>query len=259
MIEIFAPAKLNLCLDIIKKTASGYHEIQTIFQETYTKKDALQIYESKEEDHVSISEGSKTDCTNGLFKMKENLVYKALKLVKQEFKIKKNFKIIIEKEIPFSCGLGGASSDAAATLKGLNVLLNLNLSEEKMLTLGERLGKDVPFFIMGGTALGTNFGEKLTPLNAIKNIKFKILPTKKWPTLPPNLDKFRKTYQMYKNVDLKKCGKNILRTKKLLKAIEEENQKEILINLHNDFETLINTPKGTHLSGSGPAVFEVIL
>lgn len=256
MIQIFAPAKINLCLDIIKKSSSGKHEILTIFKDDYSIKDEIKIFNSREVDIVSIAQASKkTPIQNIKISPKNNLAYKALKLIKSTYKIKKHVKIVIKKGIPLSSGLGGASSDAAAVLKGLNELWKLKLSLKDLTKLASKLGTDVSFFLIGGVAVGRHFGEILTPLSPINKIKFKINPLKKWPPLPKNINSKDKTAQMYKNINLSKCGKNIHKTKALIQAIKDENSQEIIKNLHNDFETIIPAPKGHHLSGSGPATF----
>ncbi len=247
MIKLKAPAKINLCLDIFKRTSSGYHEIQTVFHELPDLADELEIYETKESDHVATAYGSKFTYTKRLIKEEDNLAYKALKLLKQTQSIKKNAKIVIHKRIPIASGLGGASSDAAATLKGLNQLWNLNLSTEKLLDLAFQLGADVPFFILGGTALGEHFGEKLTPLLPIKCVDFEIQAQEN--------PQENKTAQMYASLDLSLCGKNTEKTKLLLKGIEKQDSKLIIQNLHNDFETLTPPQKNHHLTGSGPTTF----
>ncbi|MFH1534269.1 MAG: 4-(cytidine 5'-diphospho)-2-C-methyl-D-erythritol kinase [Nitrospirota bacterium] len=243
MIKISAPAKINLCLDILKKDKSGYHEIRTVFHELPNLADELKIYESKESDHTST--------VDDLIPQENNLVHKALKLLKKDQNISTNAKIIIHKRIPIAAGLGGASSDAAATLKGLNELWNLNLSTEKLLDLAFQLGADVPFFILGGTALGEHYGEKLTPLKPIKCVKFTIQAKENYPQED-------KTAQMYASLDLSLCGKNTEKTNLLLEGIEKEDPNLIIQNLHNDFETITPPPKNHHLTGSGPSTFKTV-
>ncbi len=250
MIKISAPAKINLCIDILKKDKAGYHEIQTVFHELPSLADELEIYESKESDHTSTAQEPQNTYPNHLITQENNLAHKALKLLKSDQNISTNIEIIIRKHIPISAGLGGASSDAAAVLKGLNELWSLNLDTDKLLDLASQLGADVPFFILGGTALGEHYGEKLTPLKLIKNIDFEIQPKED--------STENKTAQMYASLDLKKCGQNTAQTKLLLEAIENEDQQQIIQNLHNDFETILPTKKGLHLTGSGPSTFKVI-
>jgi len=252
--QILAFPKINLCLDILKKTATGYHEIQTVFHELKISPDEIEISKSQEEDHLSIAQGDEED----LIKMKDNLAFRALKLFKKRFQIDKNASIHIVKNIPLAAGLGGASSDAAAVLKGLNELWELRLSEEQLMALGAELGMDVPFFILGGTALGTHFGEKITALKPIQNLDFKITDKIHWPILP-RIKGQNKTESMYRALDLKNCGKKTARTEALLKAIEANDAQGILENIHNDFESIVPLEKDQHLSGSGPAVFTATL
>lgn len=275
-IKILAPAKINLCLDVLKRTASGYHKIQTVFQEAPEIYDEIKIESTKKQDSLSIIYSAKfsklksTTHANNLNKeniqilknSSKNLAFRALQLLRNTLKnnpglkiLKKFAHISIKKNIPISSGLGGASSDAAAVLKGLNKLWNLKLSQKKLLQLAAKLGKDVPFFIIGGTALGTNYGEKITPLPPIKNIKFKIFPTAQ-----PKAGalSFHKTQSAYATLDLTLCGKNNNKTKNLITAIKKNDTKNIIKNLHNDFETLKpynHLPKTYHLSGSGPSTF----
>jgi 4-diphosphocytidyl-2-C-methyl-D-erythritol kinase len=180
----------------------------------------------------------------------DNLAHKALLLLKRTYKIKKFVAITITKNISLSSGLGGSSSDAAATLKGLNKLWNLKISTKKLLSLAAKLGMDVPFFIIGGTVLATHFGEKVKALKPIKSIKFKVSPVSSSST--------SKTASAYSSLDLSLCGKNLTQTKVLLNAISKRDKKSIIANLHNDFETLTPQKNGHHLSGSGPSTFTAI-
>jgi len=237
--KIFAPAKLNLCLDVLKETVSGRHKIQTIYLELKNPHDTIEIKETRLSDRVSTSNKHE----NRLITHENNLAFKALKLFKQKTGIKKFFEIKIHKKIPLSSGLGGASSDAAAVLKGLNKLCKTNLSTKKLLSLAAKLGSDVPFFIIGGCALGTNFGEKLTPLPIPKNLKIK-LHFPKLKTFPP----LNKTANAYAALNLKRCGKNKSKTK---------SKKFLIENIHNDFETIFAVQKGHHICGSGPTTFTI--
>ncbi len=215
----------------------------------------------------------------------QNLAFLALKLLKKTYKIKKFARITIKKNIPLSSGLGGASSDAAATLKGLNTLWHLKISPKKLLRLAAKLGMDVPFFIIGGTALGTHFGEKITPLPALKNIKFQIFPKpensqsyhlskhhdRNNSIISAHLDPFAKTALAYASLDLSICGKNLAKTKELTEILKQNPtkkfskkylQKALLSTLHNDFETLPaykNLPPPLHLTGSGPTTFDMTI
>lgn len=242
MLQISAKAKVNLCLDILKRDPSGYHKIQTVLHELENLHDKLEISQTPGPDNVSIE----TSNQNRLIKTEDNIAFKALKLFKETYKITKNFHITIEKNIPISSGLGGGSSNAAAVLKGISQLLKMDLSPKELQKLAENLGMDVPFFILGGTAFAENYGEKITPLKPF-DINIELLSQNSWPVLKST----NKTAEMYARLDLSRCGKNLGKTQKILNGeITEET-------LHNDFETLTKIPPKTHLSGSGPALFEL--
>jgi len=249
--KIKAFAKINLCLDALGKDSSGYHKIQTVFQEVDNLFDEIEIMSVKEKD---IFEPFITPKVNAVVlpQKSDDMVFKALDLMKKTFKIKKFVKIKIKKNIPFASGLGGGSSDAAAVLKGLNKLWDLKLSKERLAFLGAKLGMDVPFFIYGGTAIGKHYGEKITQLPKLKKIIFEIHSQK---TTPQS----QKTEKAYASLNLKNCAKNIHKTKLLIKGIKTKNTKLILENVHNDFETILKKPlaKNHHLTGAGPTTFTV--
>lgn len=243
-VRIISPAKLNLCLDILKKDRSGYHQIQTVFHEEKSLCDIVKINESKEIDSLSIVKAPSFPKNRLSKDINQNLALKALQLIKFKYKIKKIVQIEIQKNIPYSSGLGGASSNAAAVLKGLNKLWKLQLTTKELLKLAAKLGSDVPFFIIGGTAFGTHYGEIVQPLNPIKGIEFKI-------HAKSSGDR-QKTKTAYANLDLKKCGQNLEKTREMLLAINQNDPQKILKNLHNDFEIAGRD----HLCGSGPSTFE---
>lgn len=245
--QILASAKLNLCLDILKKDSNGYHQIQTVIHEEKSLHDVLEINEPKDKDNVSILN---TPSFPQNVATTRNLAYQALQLLKDTYKIKKFADIQIQKNIPIASGLGGGSSNAAATLKGLNKLWKLDLSEKELLQLAAKLGCDVAFFIVGGTSLATNYGEIIKPLKPIQGIEFNITAIS---SANPE-----KTKSAYAAVDLAKCAKNLEKTTKLLAAIEACNNQEIIENLHNDFETVFPVATGRHLCGSGPSAFTAV-
>lgn len=148
-----AYAKVNLFLEIIKKRSDGYHEIRSVFQ-TISLADEL-ILEKTEE-------GITINCKDSNVPVNENnLIYKAVKLVKEISGYNKGINIILKKNIPIAAGLGGGSSDGAATIRGLNKLLRLNLTPSEMLQIAATIGSDVPFLLEGGTVLAEGKGEKL--------------------------------------------------------------------------------------------------
>ncbi|MFC1615728.1 4-(cytidine 5'-diphospho)-2-C-methyl-D-erythritol kinase [Patescibacteria group bacterium] len=257
--KIIAPAKVNLCLDIIKKTSTGYHQIQTVFQEVPELHDIIKIEIPQNNQDTSTPKAPLKNTPFHLITDEQNLAYQAYKLMQKTYKIDQEVTLKIHKKIPFNSGLGGASSNAAATIRLLCRLWNINAPQEELVGLASRLGMDVPFFLYGGTALGTSFGEKITPLPPIKGLRFTIAPQKDWPKLPSQINpkNHQKTTQMYKNLDLSKCGHQINKTEQLIRAIKNGDNQKILANIHNDFETLIAPPKNFHLSGSGSAIFKI--
>jgi 4-diphosphocytidyl-2-C-methyl-D-erythritol kinase len=156
-------AKINLILEIIGKREDGFHELRTIMQAVslcdgllINRRTALGI--SFECDSADVAGGS------------DNLVVKAAECFFREIGEPGSVDIVLSKRIPVSAGLGGGSSDAAATLKCLNTLWGEPLSRIRILQMAAQLGSDVPFFIEGGTALATGRGDIITPLPFIGNM-----------------------------------------------------------------------------------------
>lgn len=155
-----ALAKINLGLDILGKREDGYHEVRMIMQ-TIQMYDVLEI-KKKKAPGISLSVNYPyIPCD------KRNLVYKAAKLLMDEFQVKGGVTIRLEKFIPVSAGMAGGSSDAAATLVGINCLFKLGLSERELMDRAVKIGADVPYCIMRGTALAEGIGEKLTGITQV--------------------------------------------------------------------------------------------
>lgn len=166
-ISFKAPAKINLFLEILGKRDDGYHEIETVMQEIDLV-DNLQFEE--------IREGVKLKCNNkNVPSDGNNLVCKAANLIVNECGIKKGVLISLEKNIPVGAGLGGGSSDAATTLKALNSLWKIGLSDIDLMGFAARLGSDIPFFIKGKTALCSGRGENITPIEVKSEMNYLII------------------------------------------------------------------------------------
>ena len=156
-LELKAYGKINLGLDVIRKRPDGYHDLDMVMQ-------MVDVY-----DDVTLTrlEGTeivvRTD-TAVLSNGKDNLAYMAAKMLMDEFGIVQGLEITIRKRIPIAGGMAGGSSDCAATLTGVNQMFNLELSKEEFMERGVRLGADVPYCILGGTAIARGIGEILTPL-----------------------------------------------------------------------------------------------
>jgi len=164
--KFVAHAKVNLYLDVLRRREDGYHDILTIFQSISLADELI----------IERSEGIWVECdVPGLPSGEMNLAYRAAKLLKETAGLKMGVKIEIHKRIPIGAGLGGGSADAAAVLIGMNELFNLNLPRRTLMELGSEIGADVPFCILGGTALGEGIGDKLTRIPFIGEIWFLLL------------------------------------------------------------------------------------
>lgn len=153
---IEAPAKVNLTLKVLGKRADGYHELETVMQQI-SLRDRVMLQPA---DHGISLESNSVDIPAD----ENNLAWRAARLLFDEFSLPAGLKIFIEKNIPVGAGLAGGSTDAAAVIEGINRLWSLGLSQAQMCELGLRLGSDVPFCLVGGTALARGRGEILTPL-----------------------------------------------------------------------------------------------
>ena len=154
MIVERAYAKLNLTLEVLRRREDGYHDLASILQ-TVDLWDELTF------------EGSgriEFECSDELLAGDDNLVVRAAEVLRQEVGASAGARIMLRKGIPVAAGLGGGSADAAATLRGLNRLWELGLSEGELVEIGAKVGSDVPFLVGGGTALVSGRGELLERL-----------------------------------------------------------------------------------------------
>ena len=247
-----APAKLNLYLRVLGRRADGYHDIQTIMQ-------PIALYD--ELAFEPLGEGRlRLDCEPLELGGPENLVWRAARLLQKRFAPARGVRINLRKRIPVAAGLGGGSSDAAATLLALNELWELGLPERGLQELGLELGADVPFFVRKGAALAEGVGEVLHP----------------WPALDCWVVLVKPhfcvcTAWAYRN--LPKQG--LTRQQNCINILALDWTKKSLAQvggaLFNEFETLViakypfieqiktrllaQGAKGALMSGSGPAVF----
>lgn len=259
--NVKAPAKINLALDIVGKLPDGYHQISTIFQQiplfdelTFRKAATPEIRMSCH--HPGVPGGEK------------NLVHRAALLLLSSYKNSLTYQkwpglnIMLKKNIPVAAGLGGGSSDAAATLRALNALWNLEFSLEKLECLGAKIGMDVPFFLHGGTARATHCGEKIQPLPALRISPVLII-------VPKNVRKLSTAVQ-YQKIDHYSHGLHEKNTKKLAKMIINRTPIAAIDTdfFHNDFDALYAGifallqkklykagATAVHCCGSGPAFY----
>ena len=156
-ISLKALAKVNLGLDVVRRREDGYHEVKMIMQ-TIHLYDRLDIRKMKEP-------GIQIQSNLSFLPVNENnLIYKAGKLLMDEFGITEGVSVKLDKRIPVAAGMAGGSTDAAAMLWGMNRLFSLKLSLEELMKRGVTIGADVPYCLMRGTALAEGIGEKLSPL-----------------------------------------------------------------------------------------------
>ncbi len=156
-----SPAKINLFLEVLRKRDDGYHEIVSLIQ-AVDLCDEVILQRRKRGVVVACDH---PDCPTD----ESNLTFKAASMLLEEEKIDEGVSIHINKKIPISAGLGGGSSNAAATLKGINQLFELELSDKKLHVLASRIGSDVPFFLYSGQALVKGRGEKIKPINMYRD------------------------------------------------------------------------------------------
>ncbi len=252
MLTVTAPAKLNLTLEVLSKRPDGYHEIRSVIQ-------AINLCDSltfRLGHHLSF----RADAPD--WTAEESLVSRAAHLLKETTGCPQGATIELAKRIPLLSGLGGDSSDAAATLQGLNTLWELGLPPEKLLKLAAQLGADVPFFLYRGTALAEGRGERVTPLPPLP---------RRWVVLvfpavspPPG-----KTKQMYARLKPSHYTDGSI-TERLVKVLTE-NRAFTASLLFNTFENIAFAEPSelkkyrdhlrkmgadnVHLAGSGPALF----
>lgn len=250
-IAVKAYGKINLGLDVLYKREDGYHEINTVMQQIDLS-DTL-IIKEKEEGIVIKSDNMDLPLDSS------NLIYKAWEKIQEKTGIRKGIEVTVEKRIPIAAGLGGGSSNAAATLKGLNELWDLGLSEEDLREIGVEIGADVPFCITGGTALAQGIGDKLTKLKPFKD-KDLILINPGMPIL---------TAEVYRN--LNPDGKRKMNIEKIVQFIENNDLHSLAKHIINVMEEVVikKTPVILEIkrdlikygalcslmSGSGPTVF----
>ena len=183
MLEVKAYAKVNLSLDIVGRREDGYHLVRMVMQSldiadilTFEKLDKPEIMVLL--DNPSV--GSDGDSPLGKVPLDENnLIYKAARLLFDRYIWKRNEKagvqITLTKNIPIAAGMAGGSSDAAATFRGINELFEVGLMDKELMEMGVTLGADIPYCIMGGTALSEGIGEELTRLPDIPECVFLVV------------------------------------------------------------------------------------
>ena len=254
-LELKAYGKINLGLDVVRRREDGYHEVRMIMQ-TVRVYDAIELNRTEEEGiRLSTNLYYLPDNEN-------NLGYRAAKLLMDEFGIRDGVEIKMKKFIPVAAGMAGGSSDAAAVLFGVNKMFGLGLSKQELMERGVRLGADVPYCIMRGTALSEGIGEILTPLPPMPQCRVLIAK----PAVSVS------TKHVYESLNLPSLGAEAHPDIDAMRAaIEKKDLSGVVSQLGNVLETVtipenpvIQTLKdkmmemgadGSLMSGSGPTVF----
>ena len=251
-ITIAAPAKINLSLDITGKLENGYHALDTIMQ-TISIEDKITLAKTGRQisvlcDHPQVPQG------NG------NICHKAAEAFFEKTALEGGVIITIDKNIPVAAGLAGGSSDAAAVIKGLNLLYGTGLTQREMCEIGLKCGADVPYCIVAGTCRAKGIGEKLTKLPSFAGVYIVLV-------VP---DFFVSTAWAYKNYDLNSPDEKP-RTEELISYIRGRDIKNTAERMANVLESVTakKAPEireikndikksgacGSVMSGSGPSVF----
>lgn len=254
--QIKAYGKINLGLDVLGKLPSGYHEVRMVMQ-------TVGIYDEltfeKTEGGIEII----TDAAE-LSTGEDNLIYKAARLMKEKYHIREGIRIHLQKNIPIAAGMAGGSTDAAAAMKGISRLFDLDIGLLELMEAGVEIGADVPYCVIGGTALAEGIGEKLTPLELAPECY--VLVAK------PDINV--STKYVYEHLDMGKIEKHP-DIDGMLEAIGIGSLQGILDRMENVLETVtipaypvIGELKqrmkelgavNSLMSGSGPTVFGIFL
>lgn len=250
-----AYGKVNLGLDVVRRRDDGYHEVRMIMQ-TVGLFDRLELRKTSG-DSIRLSANLKF-----LPLDEQNLVYQAIAAVKQKYSLKGGVEGYLEKRIPIAAGMAGGSSDCAAALRGMNQLFELGLKEEELCEIGAGLGADVPYCVIGGTALAEGIGEKLKKLPPVPDCHILIAK--------PGISVSTKI--VYENLDVPGLSSHPDITG-MISAIENQDLKGITGRMENVLETvtiprypvideikeflLKQGAENALMSGSGPTVFGI--
>lgn len=254
-LKLKAKAKINLGLDVVRKREDGYHEVRMIMQMinlydkiTLRKKTELGITVTANLSYLPVNE--------------DNLVYRAAKLLMDEFQVDGGLEIELQKYIPVAAGMAGGSTDAAAVMVGVNRIFQLGLNKKQLMERGVKIGADVPFCIMRGTALAEGIGEELTPLPAMPHCSLVIAKPKIHVS----------TKFVYGNLKVGELTEHP-DIDGQVQALRENNLEQLVTRMGNVLETVtipaypvIDEIKhtmmkygamGAMMSGSGPTVFGI--
>ncbi len=253
-----ARAKINLALDVCRRLENGYHEVKMVMQ-TVDIFDELEFKKRTDPD-IILSVNSR----DYLGDLENNLIFRAAKLMKQRYGIQQGIEIRLKKNIPVAAGMAGGSTDAAATMTALNDMFDLGLTRQQLMESALELGADIPFCILGGTALAEGIGEKLTPLPPPPEASLLIVK-------PPIMVSTKHVYESLR-VDTLERHPDI---DGMVNALRQGDLKGITSRMENVMETVTvrdypiitdikkmmlgNGAANALMSGSGPSIFGIFL
>jgi 4-diphosphocytidyl-2-C-methyl-D-erythritol kinase len=275
-----AYAKVNLALDVLGRRENGYHDVKMVMQN-------LDIYDELEFELMSmpLESGENYSITietdnPDIPTDERNLIYKAAKLLFEEFNIQKSLVVRLAKNIPVEAGMAGGSTDAAATLQAINELAELGLEMEQLMDYGVRLGADVPFCVMGGTALSEGIGEILTKLPAMPKcvvavakpavgvstkLVYTELDSKMSEIIHPDVDGMVTALECAGDETEGEAGNNVSQARKVVRRVAGlmgNVLESVTIPMHPEIEKLKqimmkNGAINAMMTGSGPTVFGI--
>ena len=253
-----ARAKINLALDVCRRLENGYHQVKMVMQ-TVDIFDELEFKKRTDPD-IILSVNSR----DYLGDLENNLIFRAAKLMKQRYGIQQGIEIRLKKNIPVAAGMAGGSTDAAATMTALNDMFDLGLTRQQLMESALELGADIPFCILGGTALAEGIGEKLTPLPPPPEASLLIVK-------PPIMVSTKHVYESLR-VDMLERHPDI---DGMVNALRQGDLKGITSRMENVMETVTvrdypiitdikkmmlgNGAANALMSGSGPSIFGIFL
>ncbi len=256
-LSLKAYAKVNLALDVLRRREDGYHDVKMIMQnlDIYDELEFEVIDRDTEDVNITLTvnkEGIPTD--------DRNLVYKAIALLFDAYNIKSHIAVNLIKNIPAEAGMAGGSTDCAAALKAVNILYGLGLSTDELMGYGVKLGADVPYCILGRTAISEGIGEILTPIKGLPNVHIVVAKP------PVNVS----TKEIYTNLKANELSKHP-DVDGMVEALESQNLyavaqrmenvlETVTVTMHPEIEELKDLMKeqgalNAIMSGSGPTVF----
>lgn len=253
-----ARAKINLGLDVCRRLENGYHEVKMVMQ-TVDIYDELEFKKRNDPD-IILSVNSR----DYLGDLENNLIFKAAKLMREWYNISQGIEIKLRKNIPVAAGMAGGSTDAAATMIAINEMFELGLSKEELMERAVSLGADIPFCILGGTALAQGIGEKLISLPAppkasLLVVKPPIMVPTKWVYENLHLDKIEKHPDIDGMIDALKEGNLRGITERMENVMESVTEQAYPIITDIKKMMLGNGALNAVMSGSGPSIFGVFL